>query len=388
MNTLYDVLGVSRHADEKAIRTAFRKAAKSHHPDLNADKPVAEQQFRELVAAYELLKNPQLRQAYDLQLKIDRRVRVRRFAAPFVAGLMSGGVVAAGLVLWNPYRAPEPPPRMAIAVNEPASPQAATADTSGGGESVPAADKSAPDDPPTRQSASLDAGQREGTARPALEWTQVLAAGDPMAIWEFAVRNPDSADAQRARSKLLDLIDTTDNIFLLQILRTGAPDAVAERARQRLLHVRPSALTDDTVPAEPSKPLEERATGFVAAQISAWSSINSRNLDALTDAYAGEVLYNGSLKPRLAVLRDKRRLLEQWPERLYDVLSGSIKAECIANVCRVGGTMEWKTRNPARSASASGTSQFEYGIILSGGEFSILSESSTAVKRDGLEAKR
>src|SRR5947208_2075904 len=116
MDTLYDVLGVSSRANETAIRTAFRKAAKSHHPDLNADNPTAELQFRQIVAAYELLKDPQQREAYDQQLKDDRRARARRIASPLISGVVSGGFVALTMWWFSTHKAPEAP-QVAVSAN-------------------------------------------------------------------------------------------------------------------------------------------------------------------------------------------------------------------------------------------------------------------------------
>lgn len=61
----YDLLGVSRGVDEKALKSAFRKAAMQHHPDRNPDDPTAEAKFKEVNEAYEVLKDPQKRAAYD-----------------------------------------------------------------------------------------------------------------------------------------------------------------------------------------------------------------------------------------------------------------------------------------------------------------------------------
>ena len=61
----YDVLGVQRTANEQDLKSAFRKSAKEHHPDKNPDDKVAEQKFKELAEAYEVLKDPQKRAAYD-----------------------------------------------------------------------------------------------------------------------------------------------------------------------------------------------------------------------------------------------------------------------------------------------------------------------------------
>lgn len=61
----YELLGVDRGADEKELKSAFRKKAMKHHPDRNPDDPTAEAKFKEIGEAYEILKDPQKRSAYD-----------------------------------------------------------------------------------------------------------------------------------------------------------------------------------------------------------------------------------------------------------------------------------------------------------------------------------
>ena len=61
----YDVLGVDRGADDAALKSAFRKMAMKYHPDRNPDDPEAEAHFKEVNLAYEALKDPQKRAAYD-----------------------------------------------------------------------------------------------------------------------------------------------------------------------------------------------------------------------------------------------------------------------------------------------------------------------------------
>jgi len=61
----YEVLGVSKGADEKELKSAYRKIAKKYHPDLNKDDPEAEQKFKEANEAYEVLGNSEKRQRYD-----------------------------------------------------------------------------------------------------------------------------------------------------------------------------------------------------------------------------------------------------------------------------------------------------------------------------------
>jgi curved DNA-binding protein CbpA len=199
MMSPYDILGVPQNATEETIKTAFHRTAKACHPDLHAADPTAEERLREAVAAYQLLRNPEQRAAFDLHLKACRRNKTRRFAVPTLAGLVSGGAVA--FVVW-------------LSVS-----------------------------PSHTEIVSNPRGQRVSLAA---EWEQIGASGDPKAIWAFAVRNSGSPESELAHSKLVGLIDATVDIPTLQVLRLVAADAIAERARERLVHL--EALD----PAKPS----------------------------------------------------------------------------------------------------------------------------------------
>jgi curved DNA-binding protein len=61
---LYETLGVSRSADAKQIHSAYRKLARKYHPDVNKD-PEAENRFKDIAAAYEVLSDPETRSQYD-----------------------------------------------------------------------------------------------------------------------------------------------------------------------------------------------------------------------------------------------------------------------------------------------------------------------------------
>jgi curved DNA-binding protein len=61
---LYDVLGVGRDATAEDIQRAYRKLARTYHPDVNKD-PAAERRFQEISEAYEVLSDPESRRRYD-----------------------------------------------------------------------------------------------------------------------------------------------------------------------------------------------------------------------------------------------------------------------------------------------------------------------------------
>jgi molecular chaperone DnaJ len=61
----YEVLGISKTADATDIKKAYRRLAMKHHPDRNKDDDQAEGQFKEAKEAYEVLKDPEKRAAYD-----------------------------------------------------------------------------------------------------------------------------------------------------------------------------------------------------------------------------------------------------------------------------------------------------------------------------------
>ena len=61
----YEILGVQKNASDDEIKKSYRKLAMKYHPDRNKDDKEAEKKFKEATAAYEALKDPEKRAAYD-----------------------------------------------------------------------------------------------------------------------------------------------------------------------------------------------------------------------------------------------------------------------------------------------------------------------------------
>lgn len=79
----YKILGVDRDADADSIRKAYRRLARKYHPDVSKEAD-AEDRFKELQEAYEVLRDPEKRQAYD------------RFGEHWKAGMEQGAAAAGG----------------------------------------------------------------------------------------------------------------------------------------------------------------------------------------------------------------------------------------------------------------------------------------------------
>ena len=126
--------------------------------------------------------------------------------------------------------------------------------------------------------------------------------------------------------------------------------------------------------------LATRARSFVTAIQSRWSDANSAELGWLDSLYAYEVDYYGKRLSRDAVLADKRRFAERWPERTYRIQANSMMAQCSASDCVVTGNIEWEARSRARNAACNGTATFAFALIVSAGKFFISGENGVVIQ--------
>src|SRR5260370_22885441 len=102
MKTLYDLLGARADDDAEGLRNAFRQAAKANHPDLHAGDPDAAMRFRQIVEAYDILRDAQQRATYDRLLKFERerfRRRLKSTVSHLVRNIVSDAIAVVGLAI-------------------------------------------------------------------------------------------------------------------------------------------------------------------------------------------------------------------------------------------------------------------------------------------------
>lgn len=117
MGTLYDLLGALPSDDAETLRTAFRRAAKASHPDINPDNPDASLRFRELMRAYDILNNAEQRVTYDELLAIamqpppakSTRIyeTIGKLASSTIAATMISGALVGGYLLFGHIKTQE-----------------------------------------------------------------------------------------------------------------------------------------------------------------------------------------------------------------------------------------------------------------------------------------
>ena len=108
METLYEILGVRPDDDAEAFKRAYRKAAKASHPDTHPDDPDAPIRFKQVLKAYEILRDPEMRADYDQLLELEReqlratskRYTTRKFVFDGIAAASLAVVMAGGYVLF------------------------------------------------------------------------------------------------------------------------------------------------------------------------------------------------------------------------------------------------------------------------------------------------
>jgi tetratricopeptide (TPR) repeat protein len=120
METLYDLLGALPRDDADELRSAFRRAVKGAHPDLNPNDPLAGQKFREIVRANEILGDEDQRAAYDHLLDLAHREERKKKTAKVIHRTASSAIALVAVATFGlgTYGAYRYSPTFAAALNQ------------------------------------------------------------------------------------------------------------------------------------------------------------------------------------------------------------------------------------------------------------------------------
>jgi DnaJ-class molecular chaperone len=91
MNDPYNILGLDKAASEAEIKSAYRKLAKKHHPDMHPDDPKMAEKFKEISAAYMILSDGELRRRYDAGEIDANGQETAKFRYEYAGGRGGGG---------------------------------------------------------------------------------------------------------------------------------------------------------------------------------------------------------------------------------------------------------------------------------------------------------
>jgi tetratricopeptide (TPR) repeat protein len=120
METLYDLLGALPRDDADELRSAFRRAVKGAHPDLNPNDPLAGQKFREIVRANDILGDEDQRAAYDHLLDLAHREERKKKTAKVIHKTASSAIALVAVATFGlgTYGAYKYSPTFAAALNQ------------------------------------------------------------------------------------------------------------------------------------------------------------------------------------------------------------------------------------------------------------------------------
>lgn len=221
MQNFYQVLGVPSDADHNRIKTAYRALAMSCHPDRNTSDRAAADRFKIITEAYEALRDPQSRAAYDFGLihaQSALRARARRLRSAAAGGFILAIAVALfGGRIWLTQPDQQPPPSTSVAeTTKPQSPA----------ETIAASQVAAP-------APDIDASLRQNLAAlPALPPASELAerpARDPAAgdLDDVLRRNSAGVPTPPATNELAELAAGAASAKSIIDLESSLRDAVA-----------------------------------------------------------------------------------------------------------------------------------------------------------------
>ena len=126
------------------------------------------------------------------------------------------------------------------------------------------------------------------------------------------------------------------------------------------------------------------AAQLVVDYLKYWSAPNALTLDAMPDFYASKVLFHGRVVSARALLDEKRRFLQRWPNRTYVPRLGTMRTTCnpAADICIVRTAFDFTAVNSALGVRSEGRAALELGVNVAGQRPVITFETSRVLHRE------
>jgi plasmid stabilization system protein ParE len=114
-----------------------------------------------------------------------------------------------------------------------------------------------------------------------------------------------------------------------------------------------------------------------------WSAPNAQALEATPEFYASRVVFHGRMMTDRALLEEKRRFVQRWPEREYRHRENSIRVSCdpSGQACTVQSVFDFTAANSARGKRTQGAATLELVVSFAGDRPVIASENSLVHNR-------
>lgn len=151
----------------------------------------------------------------------------------------------------------------------------------------------------------------------------------------------------------------------------------------------PSSTTDRVVqrslPAREVSSREEAARNLAQNYLSVWSASNNQTLQATPGFYGSEVRFHGRSMSMAALLAEKRRFVQRWPNRRYRYEPGAMGVRCnsAGTSCIVRSTFAFDASNAKLGRRSRGVGAHELVVNFAGGRPVIVSENSRVLGRGG-----
>ena len=123
---------------------------------------------------------------------------------------------------------------------------------------------------------------------------------------------------------------------------------------------------------------------------SIWADNSRVTPEAVDRLYANRVVYYGKSMTSAEVYRDKRNFIQQWPDRRYNVIPGSVSKACGQGEasCKVFAILEWQKSDPSAHRGSKGANTITLTLVRQNGSLKIARESGSPVAQSSCHGGR